>query len=176
MSNEIFEDQQQISEDKLLVLSGLCRKYKDLEAQIEAKEQELKSLNEMYTEVSRVSIPTLLNEAGLSEVRLSSGEKVEIKDQLKASVADKNYLQAYRNMVEAEGDKEKIDSLFKEEAIISQVNDEILDALIEKGIEYEVKRSIHPQTLKKYCQERLDNGLSIPEGISVFQYQETKIK
>ena len=125
-------------------------------------------------------IPEILNEVGLSELKLSTGEKIIVKDQLKSSIADKNYLQAYQNMIAAEGGdadaKEKVDGLFKSKAIIENPDDQILNNLIEKQVPYDLKREIHWQTLQKYCKNKLDRGEKIPEGISVFTYSETVIK
>lgn len=175
--DDLYKATESVGEDKLFILSELCKKYKYLEDQIEHTLKDLSVFEEALLAVSRTQIPALMNELGFSELRLSSGEKVEIKDQLKVSVANKNYFQAYKGMLEAErGNNDKIDVLFKTETVINEVTNDVLNLLLENGVEYEIKKSIHPQTLKKYCQERLDKGLSIPEGISVFQYQEAKIK
>ena len=86
---------------------------------------------------------------------------------------------AYQNMIKAEGgDKfaeEKIDDLFKTQIVIDEMADDVLNLLLDNNISYDKKKSIHPQTLKKYCQGKLDQGELIPEGISKFEYTETKI-
>jgi hypothetical protein len=170
-----------MDEDRLIKLQSFCLLYKNLQKDIEKQEEYLKSLNKEFEKVSRELIPGLLEEVGLSEIKLSTGEKVEVKNKLKASIADKNYLAAYRNMIILEGGdesaKEKVESLFKSGILIEgEVEDSLLEFLIEKGIPYELKKSIHPQTLKAYCEERRSKGFPIPEGISIYEYQETKIK
>lgn len=176
----LFDGPQEVPKDKLDHLAELVHKLKKLEVDVEAAEQVLKDKKKELEEVSRISIPSVLNEVGLSELRLSTGEKVLISDKIKASVADKNYLTAYNNMIKAEGGDEQareyIDNLFKSRAVIEDVSDEVLEKLIDEEIPYEMKRDIPWQTLNKYCRERLESGKEIPEGISFYQYQETKIK
>lgn len=179
MSEEsIFnENETSLNDSVLTQLKEMCDAYKSLKIEIAKKESELKEVKERFEQVSREHIPSLLNSHGLSEIKLASGEKVVVTDKVKASIANKNYIQAYRSMVEAEGgDAEKVDALFKSQAVIEDVSDNILDILLEHDIPYESKKNIHHQTLNKYCKERLEQGLQIPEGISVFQFQETKIK
>ena len=179
MSEEsLFGDVQPEIEDKLEALSKLVEEHKVLETIIESMEKELSNKKKELEHVSRELIPSILNSTGLSEIRLASGEKLEVEDKLQASISDKNYMPAYRNMIQAEGGNDeaqkRIDALFKSKVILEDAS-EILDVLLENDIPYEMKRSIHPQTLKKYCKSRLEEGKTIPEGISVFQYQETKI-
>lgn len=178
--DELFSD---VSEnppvDNLEALSVLVKEFRSIERDIEAAEEILKLKRKALEEVSRVKIPTILNTTGLSEIRLSTGEKIKIQDKVQASITEGNSTLAYRNMVNAQGggdDAEAvIDSLFKSQVIIGDASDKVLNVLLDNDIDYETKRSIHHATLSKYCKERLAMGLQIPEGISVFQYQETKI-
>jgi len=176
----IFDElEQEVDESVLSELSRLTKKQLKLEKDIEKIEEDLKARKKELEEVSRVLIPSILNTSGLSEVRLASGEKLQVQDKLNASIADKNYTLAYRNMVNAEGGDahatELVDSLFKSQIVIDGNDERVLNLLLDNDVVYDSKYSIHPQTLKKYCRERLEQGKLIPEGISVFQYQETKI-
>jgi hypothetical protein len=178
--DHLFDEQQTVSQDSLKTLSKFCMDYKNLEQDIERLEENLKAKKQTLEDISRVQIPSILNQVGLSELRLSSGEKLIVKDKLKASIPDKNYIMAYRSMIKEEGGDEqaeqKVDSLFKSKVILENPSDDVLSLLIEKEIAYEMKREIHYQTLNKYCREKLEQGKTIPEGISAFQYQETEIK
>ena len=177
----LFENvKEDLNGDSLKILSDLCDRYLSLKRGIEEREEELKTWKESLEEVSRISIPAIMNSSGLSDVRLATGQKIEVRDKLKASVTESNYSLAYRNMTNAEGGDANatkiVDSLFKSQVVIEDTSDEILELLLENEIPYETKRSIHWQTLHKYCREKLDKGEPIPEGISTFQYQETTIK
>jgi hypothetical protein len=175
----LTEIEQEIEDSALSELSRLCEKQQGLEKAIEIMEKALADKKKELENVSRNLIPSILNTTGLSEVRLASGDKVVVQDKLNASITDKNYTLAYRNMINAEGGDthahEVIDSLFKSQIVIDGNDEEVLNLLLDNDVIYESKYSIHPQTLKKYCRDRLESGKTIPEGISVFQYQETKI-
>jgi hypothetical protein len=182
MSEEfLFGDVEQEVEDSVLgELSRLCEKMLVLEKEIESVEENLSLKKKELENISRNLIPSILNTAGLSEVKLNSGYKVIVQDKVASSIVNKNYTLAYRNMINEEGGDERaqeiVDSLFKSQIVIEDISEEVLDLLLDNDVPYDSKRSIHPQTLNKYCRDRLENGKTIPEGISVFQYQETKIK
>lgn len=178
---DLFNGGEAVPSDKLSLLTDLCSKYRSVATEIEELAARMKELQETHESISRTQIPSIFNELGLSEIRLASGEKVSVEDKLKASIADKNYLFAFKSMVEAEGGDEnaeaQVRSLFKSKIIVDSddTNEELLDVLLSLDIPYDVKHDIHHLTLAKYCKGRLGAGKPIPEGISVFQYQETKI-
>jgi hypothetical protein len=146
----------------------------------------LKHYYEKLRKISQEYIPAIMNETGMKELTLKSGYKVIVENKLKASIADKNYKKAFEEMVKEkvkEGFKKKeaetlIRDLFKEQLIISNesITPEVKTTLFKNGIDFDEKMDIHYQTLTKYCREQLANGRTIPEGISHFEYQETKIK
>ena len=173
-----------ISDDSTLIqLKELCDKFKGLEFEIEKAEDLLKNKKKDLQAISRESIPSLLNANGLSELKLSTGEKIQISDKVIANITNKNFNEAFQNMVNSELDLEnvleaerKITGLFKNKLTIENPTQTIQELLLSEGIAYTLDKSIHSQTLNKYCRNRLEQGLSIPDGISVFEYQETKIK
>lgn len=181
MSEEsIFEDVEPMSKDSLRAITDNCRKLKFLEWELEKLEETIKQKKNTIEILSRQILPSILNESGISEIKLSTGESVSIKDKLKASIAGKNNLSAYNNMIEAEGGDDnaikKISSLFKDQLIIEDCPEEVYQYLLDNGVPYEYKKEIHYQTLNKYCRGRIESGKKVPEGISCFEYQETSIK
>lgn len=170
---DIFKED--LTKDALTELKELCDKQKRLEKEVEQAEEFLKNKKLELQEVSFKQIPDLLNNFGLSEIRLSSGEKLEIKDKVKASISNKNYRFAYQSMIEEDG-KELVDMLFREEIKLNGIEDNIIDLLIKNNVVYESEFAIHPSTLKKYCADKLAAGKKIPEGITCYTYKETKIK
>lgn len=152
---------------------------------IETLEDVVKEFKKREERLSREIIPTILNSCFLSKITLRTGEEIEVEEKLKASISDKNYMSAFRNMVNAykeenncsnELAEDYINELFKTKLIIEDANEDTYNILIDNNIPYDIKKDIHWQTLRKYCQNRLDIGKKIPEDINVFQYQETKIK
>jgi len=176
----LCEEKEEMKEDTLKLLTGYCAEYKHLQALISRTKEEVKKYEHQLQGLARVKIPALLNSACLSEIKLKSGEKVEVEEKLHASIANKNTQAAYKSMVDAEGGdeaaEEKIKGLFKENLIVNDVTEELKQYLLEQGSTYDLKKTIHWSTLNSYCKSRLGEGKDIPENISVFQYQETQIK
>lgn len=168
-----------MEQDSLQKLNALVTRYEELESEIFMAENLLEDLNKELLAISRGRIPELLNEAQLSEVKIASGKKIVVKDKVHASIAKSRIHEAYTQMVEAEEDdtaKEATRGLFKEQLTLSDTSEETKQMLIDSGVPYEEALTIHHQTLGKYCRQRLESGQTVPEAISVFQYQETKIK
>lgn len=177
-----------VSEDKLDKLSSLAQKQRNLEERKSILAEELKELEKNIEQVSRFEIPEILNEVGLSEIKLKTGEKIIVKDELKANINKDNKNQAFLDMIQSEVNENMSEDLAK--AIVSdmfkttlfiKVNTEsekenVANQLIGLGIPFTFDRDIHWQTLRKWCKGRRDAGEKIPESITVFEYQETKIK
>jgi len=72
--------------DDIKDLSDEVIKLQQLEKNIKAKEQDLKSLKETATKISGEVIPTLMNEMSLSSLKLADGSSVEIKKIYGASI------------------------------------------------------------------------------------------
>lgn len=170
----------EIEENALEQLNELVKKQREVESLIDRGEIYIKEKKRELEQIAREQIPAILNKYGLSELRLATGEKVIVKDKTKASIKVTDRVLAYQNMIKAEGDNEiariKVDSLFKSKIVIESMDNGITEILLKNGIPYDTDRTIHAQTLNKYCKERLEMGKSIPEGIAVFQFQQTQIK
>ena len=157
-----------------------------------------------YESIARDQIPSMLSDIGLNSLELHTGEKLVVKNKLEASIPDKNYMLARSNMIKYEvydrmeertmeehipedqydgimeeismEATESIDSLFKKKLIIEDPKENVKELLLENDIPYDNKYSIAWQTLRKYCNNQLAKGKSIPEGINVFEYSEAEIK
>jgi hypothetical protein len=161
----------------------------DIEMSIKTLEAVVKAYEQKENNISQILIPTILNECGVSEVRLASGEKLIVSDEIKADIADKNTVYAFAEMIELEQKEngleyseafENVNALFKDSIVLKSLSPEefkkAAEMLIEEGIPYEGKKDIHWQTLKKYVKTQLEYGKSIPKAINVFKYQKTTLK
>jgi hypothetical protein len=134
--------------------------------------------------LARNVIPNYLNDLQLSELKLASGEKITVKNEIKASITDANKKLLIQQMAKIEADyrgitlDEAIDNIksFFKEKLLTEFNPELENEFIQKGLDFEHKIDIHYQTLNKYVRDNIEQGLPIPESINVFQYQEAKIK
>lgn len=168
-----------------------------------------KRLAKEYEQIAREKVPAMLEKVGMTSVSLSTGETVEVKQVVQASISDKNYFDARNNMIKqyiadrvaeaiedgtlSEKDgavldwdgkmeeiqmeaTESIDALFTKQLTVSNPTDKLKELLLENDYEYDNKFAIAWQTLRKYCTEQLAQGRNIPDGISVFQYNEASLK
>lgn len=177
---DLFSETKEMNQGDLTNLTLNCKLLKEYKQEVEKCEENLKEAKKKVEIMSRETIPAILNNAGIEKIKLSSGEEVIIEDKLKASITNKNYVLAYSSMIKAEGGddnaEEIVDDLFNSKLVLENFTQKTIDILLDNDLPYHSDRKIHPQTLKKYCKEKLEKGEKIPEGISVFQYQETKIK
>lgn len=192
-----------LNKDKLDHLSDLSHKLKILQEKpnqnqveslmktIEQKEdvaistleEVVKKLKEKERKLSQILIPSILEEVNLKEIKLKSGEKITVNDKVKASITKDNKTLAYTNMIKDEMNKgfskeeatRNIDALFKTK-LETEVNEELMTYCLEKNIPYDKSLNIAWQTLNKYCRDKLEAGESIPDGISHYEYKETKLK
>jgi hypothetical protein len=198
--DHLLNEKQEMSEDKLEKLSKLVMQQKQMEGPIDEDavnritgglgllsiqtiEEILKFQKKKLEILKRELIPSILNECGFNEIRLKTGEKVIVEDKVKASISKAKMEQVIKNMIQLEMDKgmdlptatDTVLSMFKDTCVV-ETTDELIRYLLAEDIIFDHKKEIHHQTLSKYCRNVLEQGLQIPEGISVFQYQETKLK
>lgn len=172
-------DEGQLDETVLGRLSALADKFQELELAVFTADNALTDAKKKLEYTSRVEIPTLLNEYGLTDIRLKNGKKIEIRDKVRPNLKKDDTLAAFNRMLELEETeeaREAVASLFTSKIVVNDVDDAVQAVLLANSIPFDVDRSIHYQTLGKYCRERLESGKRIPEQVSVFQYQETQIK
>lgn len=177
------EDNEGVDKDSLWKLSCEAQRLLSLKDTLKQNIEEVKKTEKIIEAISREVIPNLMTSVGLSSFTLNTGETIEVKEKIFPNITKNNKTVAYRNMVNAEGEDEeaekRIRALFKSKIILDDLDEDseeqVLDLLMEHNLPYNLDMNIHPQTLKKYCRERLEKGLSIPEGISVFQYPEATV-
>lgn len=173
----------------LETLSELAYKQRALEEKKAILEKETKELEFQIQNISRKDIPGILNELNLTSIELKTGEKIIVKDQLKASIVSGNKEKAFLDMIQAEIDSVDMSKelatmlvaeMFSTNLTINvnteEEKEEIANKLIGLGVPFNYDRNIHWQTLRKWCKERRDAGELIPESINVFEYQETVLK
>lgn len=128
--------------------------------------------------VREVDLPLAMEEVGLESFSLTTGEKVEIKKTIKASIPASERDRAFAWLRDnGHG------SLIKNEAVASfgRGEDKKAQQLVKfcttNSIEVNRKESVHPQTLSAFVREQLEAGTRIPmETLGVIQLQEAKIK
>lgn len=177
--------------DKLDTLQNYVDEFRALLFKLEQEEYRLKTLKEQIKELSREKIPSILLNNGLSELRLASGDKVIIKEEVRPSVTEENK-PAFFKWLESIEAGDLIKNVFYMDRMEEGKMKELFMFLMEKEYGYTRKQDVHPQTLIKFFKEYLgigkedyEDGIAsgkykrideLPPCVSVFVYNETKLK
>jgi len=186
-------EQESLNDDSLDRLKAMAESYFLLSDDIAEIEKKLEAKKELFKTLTQEEIPDLLAQKGLSEIKLDTGEKIKVTNDLSVSIPE-----------EKQGDffaflkKRNEEDIIKMQVHFDRMKSEKLQKLISflnsEHYDYDSKRDVHPQTKKKYFKELL--GLHVdaddrahgikekrylrPQDIedfaSVFQFRKTKIK
>ena len=152
-----------VTNDELANVSSLAQKQINLTNEVSQIEDMLKAKKEQLRLVQEQELPDALSEVGLTQIVLSSGEKISLSEFYSAHISKANQQQAYQWLIE-----NGHDGIIKNEVSLkfnrgeSQIVDETVLALKSRGLSPEVKQSIHPSTLKAFVKEQLTTGNDIP--------------
>ena len=134
----------------------LANEIAELEGAVKAKKEELRLTTEQ-------ELPDAMQQAGLTEIVLSSGEKISISEFYSAHISKANQEQAYQWLI-----SNGHEGLIKNEVMLkfgrgeSGIVNETVSNLKARGLSPEVRQSVHPSTLKAFVREQLTSGNDIP--------------
>ena len=152
-----------VTNDELANVSSLAQKQINLTNEVSQIEDMLKAKKEELRLVQEQELPDALSEVGLTQIVLSTGEKISLSEFYSAHISKANQQQAYQWLIE-----NGHEGIIKNEVSLkfnrgeSQIVDETVLALKSRGLSPEVKQSIHPSTLKAFVKEQLTTGNDIP--------------
>ena len=179
--NEMMEEDQSLAIkeiDNIKDLSDEVIKLQQLEKNIKAKEQDLKSLKETATKISGEVIPTLMNEMSLSSLKLADGSSVEVKKIYGASIPIAKREAAFNWLRNND-----LGDIIKNEITVSFGRNEDNKAADyaalaqERGFQPTQKLKVEPMTLKALVRERIEAGKEMPTEIfNIFVGNKTTIK
>jgi len=164
-----FLNEKLISQSELTHLSELVEKQLTYEDEIELLEEKLEAKKKQYNEVRQTEIPDFLKQFGISEIKLTNGKKVKIKEDV--SVTIKNEKAFYKFLRERHDD-----AIIKNVLEMESPPTELMDELMERGFLFSYDEKIHGQTLKAYFRTFLEVGETPPDSVSIYTYSITKIK
>lgn len=122
-------------------------------------EDELKTAKETTRRLSEETIPCAMQEVGLKEFKLETGEGVSCKDDVYASISAANKAAAFRWL-----DEKGFGGLIKTDVSVQfgRDGDEAAQKLEQElqamGLLPEVSRAVNAQTLKAFLREQLAKG------------------
>lgn len=145
-------------------VSQLCQHQINLEDELEKLEEEMENVKQQLQQVQEKQLPDLLKEKNLSEIRLSTGEKLILQEKVFASIPVENKEPAHQWLRE-----QGFGDLIKNLVTLTFARGEdnraklILEELRSRGFEPQNNVSVHPQTLKAFAREQIANGKALPE-------------
>ena len=164
--------------DNIKNLSDEVIKLQQLENNIKAKEQNLKSLKETATKISGEVIPTLMNEMSLSSLKLADGSSVEIKKIYGASIPIEKREAAFNWLRNND-----LGDIIKNEITVSfgrNEDNKAADYAVlaqSQGYQPAQKLKVEPMTLKALLRERTEAGKEMPSDLfNTFVGNQTKIR
>ena len=152
-----------IQEGELSLVSALANKQVELAQELASLEEAVKAKKEEFRATSEQELPEAMQAAGLSELVLSTGEKITIAEFYNAHISKVNQETAY-NWLVSNGHA----GLIKNEVSLKfardqeRIAEETVLALKARGLSPEVRQSVNPSTLKAFVKEQLTSGKDIP--------------
>jgi len=171
-------DLKKLQDDDLSGLSKLIQKQLDLDSEIENMEETLKDMKRERDILSSETIPTKMQELGINETIMKDGSKVTVKEGFHCRIPKAKEEEALQYLKDNDlGDiiKNQVSTSFGtgEDNMAGD-----LAGYIESnfGITPDVKKSVHPSTLKATLKKRHEEGLTDPDDLfGIFIRPETKI-
>ena len=152
-----------VSDGELSIVSALANKQLQLVTEVAELEADLKAKKEELRLTSEQELPDAMQAAGLTQIKLNSGENISINEFYKAHISKANQEKAYEWLV-----SNGHEGLIKNEVLLkfgreeTEVVNQTVSALQSRGLSPEVRQSIHPSTLRAFIKEQFTSGNDIP--------------
>lgn len=150
--------------DQLKEVATLARLWLEASKAVSDAEDVLSKAKAKLEKVETIDLPEAIAETGLSELRLSTGEKVKVSDDVSCGITAANAERAFGWLT-----KNGYEGLIKAVVTTQFSSGDLKRAqqLVEtlskkKGLEVEFKRSVHPQTLKAFLKEQIAQRKKLP--------------
>lgn len=157
---------------------NLVERQTQLASLIAHLEAELKAAQQDLQQVQEVDLPSALQEYGFSDIRMTDGSRVTIKQEYYATIKEEKKSDAFR-WLEHNGHAD----LIKHDVTLSftrgqdEYANQAMELLKENNLPFVDKRHVHPQTLRAFVREQIENGKELPlETFSVHVRQVAKIQ
>jgi len=154
-----------------------CNKLLETQNEIAKLEDKLKTFKTTETTLSEQTIPNLMQQAGVSLIKLKDGSSVEIKPFYAARIPSSKVEEAFEWLrTNGHGD------LIKNNVMLTfgrnQDNEakSLVAELREKGHNVKQAEKVEPMTLKAFVKEQIQDGKNVPSDLfGVYVASKTKI-
>ena len=166
-----------INQESVKSISEKCNQLKDLQTQIEYVEERLKKLKNQSRDLEERVIPEMMQEAGVSLLKLKDGSTVEVKPFYAAKIPESRVDEAF-GWLRTKGFEDLIKNTVTASFNRGQDNQvsELIKVCEEHGFNYNKKEKVEPMTLKAFVREQVENGKELPFDLfGVYIANKTKI-
>jgi len=144
-------------------MAALARALVESDASVDAAEANLKEAKERARILREETIPSAMQELGLEELRLDTGEKLSVKQDVYASIP-KGHEDAAYSWLEVKGFGGLIKVEVKTQYAKGESDDalELYSELTARGLQAQYTQNVHAQTLKAFLREQIAAGMNVP--------------
>ncbi len=147
-------------------MAALARALVDADGSVEQAELNLKEAKERARVLREETIPSAMQELGLEELKLDTGQKLSVKQDVYASIPTAQKDAAFQ-WLEDNGFggliKVEVAADFRKGEADAAL--ELFKELQQRGLQVGFDQSVHAQTLKAFLREQLAAGTNVPLDI-----------
>ena len=166
-----------ISQENIKSISDKCQQLQELQKQYKEKEDELSKLKSQVRDYEERVIPEMMQEAGVSKIKLKDGTEVEVKPFYAAKIPESRIDEAF-SWLRGNGYEDLIKNTVTANFNRGQDNQvsELIKVCEEHGFAYSKKEKVEPMTLKAFVREQVEGGKKVPFDLfGVYIANKTKI-
>ncbi len=166
-----------ISQENIKSITDKCHQLQDLQKQYKEKEDELSKLKSKVRDYEERVIPEMMQEAGVSKIKLKDGTEVEVKPFYAAKIPESRIDEAF-GWLRSNGYEDLIKNTVTANFNRGQDNQvsELIKVCEEHGFAYSKKEKVEPMTLKAFVREQVEGGKKVPFDLfGVYIANKTKI-
>ena len=153
----------QVKNEDLSSVGALAKRAKELEKEIEELESIVDERKQQQRKLLEETIPSMLQELGLSKFSMTDGSEIVVKPFYNASIKEENRAQAYEWLRD-----HGFDDIIKNTVSVrfgrgeDGLCDTLLNQLREQNYPVEQAQKIESQTLKAWVREMTEQGNEFP--------------
>ena len=166
-----------ISQDSVRSITDKCNDYNKLKKTIEDEEERISLLKHKARDLEERIIPEMMQEAGVSLLKLSDGSTVEVKPFYAAKIPESRVDEAF-SWLRGKGFEDIIKNTVTASFNRGQDNQvsELIKVCEDHGFNYNKKEKVEPMTLKAFVKEQVEGGKELPFDLfGVYIANKTKI-
>jgi len=166
-----------ISQDNIKSISEKCNDLNKLKKTIDDEEEKISKLKHKARDLEERIIPEMMQEAGVSLLKLTDGSTVEVKPFYAAKIPESRVEEAF-SWLRGKGFEDIIKNTVTASFNRGQDNQvsELIKVCEEHGFNYNKKEKVEPMTLKAFVKEQIEGGKELPFDLfGVYIANKTKI-